>query len=97
MTYSVHREAEQELADAADFYRRTVNLRFAGKFFDEFERVAQLLDENPGFGTPFDLPQRIYPFRVFPYSVVYKPTDDGIRILIVRHQNRAPGYGRGRN
>ena len=51
MTYSVHRVAEQELSDVAAFYRRTVNLRFAGKFFDEFERVAQLLDENPGAAT----------------------------------------------
>lgn len=47
--YSVHPEAERELADAAAFYRRTVNLRFASKFLDEFDRVAQLLAEIPGF------------------------------------------------
>ena len=97
MKYSVHHEAEQELADAAASYRQSVNLRFAGKYLDEFERVAQLLAENPGFGTPFGLPHRIYPFRVFPYSVVYKPTDEGIRVLAVRHQSRAPNYGQGRN
>jgi plasmid stabilization system protein ParE len=95
--YSVHPEAERELTEAAAFYHQTVNLRFASKFLDEFERVAQLLTENPGFGTPFDLPQRIYPFRVFPYSTIYKPTDYGVRILVVRHQNRAPSYGQGRN
>lgn len=95
--YSVHPEAERELADAAAFYRRTVNLRFASKFLDEFDRVTQLLAENPGFGTPFDLPHRIYPMRVFPYSVVYKPSEYGVRVLAVRHQNRSPSYGYGRS
>lgn len=97
MNYSVHPKAERELADAAAFYQLAVNLRFASKFLDEFERVAQLLSENPGFGTSFDLPQRIYPFRVFPYAVIYKPTEYGVRVLVVRHQNRAPSYGQGRN
>ena len=97
MNYSVHPKAEQELADAAAFYHQAVNLRFASKFLDEFERVAQLLAGNPGIGTPFDLPQRIYPFKVFPYSAIYKPTDHGVRVLVVRHQNRAPNYGQGRS
>lgn len=66
-------------------------------FSMSLKRVAKLLDDNPGFGTPFELPQRIYPLRVFPYSVVYKPTDQGIRVLAVRHQHRWPGYGQGRN
>ena len=69
----------------------------ASKFIDEFERVAKLLTENPGFGTPFDLPRRIYPLRVFPYSIVYRPIDDGIRILAVRHQRRGPGVGQDRH
>jgi plasmid stabilization system protein ParE len=35
--------------------------------------------------------------RVYPYSVVYRSTDDGIRVLAVRHQRRQPRYGRDRN
>lgn len=97
MTFSIHPQAEQDLADAAAFYERSATASVAARFLNEFERVATLLDDNPGFGTPFDLPQRIYPLRVFPYSVVYKPTDQGIRVLAVRHQHRAPGFGRGRN
>jgi plasmid stabilization system protein ParE len=29
----------------------------------------------------------------FPYSVIYRPLDDGIRVLVVHHQSRDPGYG----
>lgn len=97
MNYSVHPQAADDLAAAAAFYARSGSSRVAGAFLVEFERAANLLAENPGFGTPFDLPRRTYPLRVFPYSIVYKPTDQGIRVLVVRHQNRAPSYGEGRN
>lgn len=97
MTYSLHPQAEQDLADAAAFYADSASVSMAARFFNEFERVAALLNDNPGFGTPFDLPQRIYPLRVFPYSVVYKLTDEGIRVLAVRHQHRAPSFAQGRN
>ena len=85
------------MADAAAFYQQSASSRVAGKFLDEFERVARLLAENPAFGTPFGLPRRIYPPRVFPYSIVYKPIDGGIRVLAVRHQRRAPGIGQDRH
>lgn len=50
MTYSVQPEAEEELVNAAAFYRQAVNLRFAARFLDEFDRAALLLDENRDLG-----------------------------------------------
>lgn len=44
----------------------------ARRFLGEFERVAELLVEYPGFGTPAAKGRRVYPLRVFPYSVVYR-------------------------
>ena len=58
--------------------------------------LAALLDGNPGLGTPSSGDRRTYPFRKYPYSVIYKPDDTGIRILVVRHQRRQPGYGSAR-
>lgn len=93
MKVSLHPLAAADLAAAAAFYRRNASVRLEARFVTEFERVARLLVERPDLGTPFDLPRRTYPLRHFPYSIVYRPTDRGIRVLIVRHQRRAPAFG----
>ena len=93
MSYSLHRGAEQDLADAVRFYRQEAGRAVAARFLDEFERVAKLLVENSGLGTPTSEQRRWFPLHGFPYSVIYRPLDVGIRILVVRHQNREPEYG----
>ncbi|WP_394792023.1 type II toxin-antitoxin system RelE/ParE family toxin [Rhodoferax sp.] len=93
MSYSLHPGAEQDIADALDFYSEQAGLLVAKRFLDEFERVAQLLVDYPGLGTPSTKGRRVFPLRVYPYSVVYRSVDAGIRIIVVRHQHRKPGYG----
>ena len=87
MTYSLHRGAELDLAEAARFYRREGGRAVAARFLDEFERIAELLVEHPGIGTPTDDERRRFPLTGFPYSV------PGVRILVVCHQNRDPEHG----
>ena len=96
MSYSLHPQAEQELADAAAFYEERAGAALARTFLSEFERVATLLMQNPNLGTPAEGPYRIYPLRRFPYSVVYRSANEGLRILVVGHQHRRPSYWRGR-
>ena len=93
MTYSLHPGAEQDIAAALDFYTEQAGLLLAQRFLDEFERVARLLVTHPGVGTPTTKGRRVFPLRIFPYSVVYRPLEAGIRIIVVRHQHRKPGYG----
>jgi len=93
LSYSLHPSAEQDIADALDFYAEHAAPRVAQRFLDEFERVANLLVEHPGLGTPITGGRRAFPLRIFPYSVVYQDLAPGIRILVVRHQHRKPGYG----
>lgn len=93
MTYSLHREAENDLASAFRFYRINAGKAVAARFLGEFERAARLLAENPGLGTPTNDDRRAYPRRGFPYSMIIKVADAGIRILVVRHQSRDPGFG----
>ena len=93
MTYSLHPGAEQDIAAALDFYTEQAGLLLAQRFLDEFERVARLLVTHPGVGTPTTKGRRVFPLRVFPYSVVYRQLEAGIRIIVVRHQHRKPGYG----
>ena len=96
MTYSLHPGAEQDVADALDFYSEHAGPVVAARFLEEFERVAKLLVEHPGLGTPTTTGRRTFPLKVFPYSVVYRNLESSIRILIVRHQHRKPGYAGGR-
>ena len=96
MTYSLHPGAERDVADALDFYSEHAGSIVAARFLEEFERIANLLVEHPDLGTPTMRGRRTFSLKVFPYSVVYQNLESGIRILIVRHQHRKPGYAGGR-
>ena len=84
MSYSLHPDAEQDLNDALDFYVEHAGHAVALRFLNEFERVASLLDEHPAMGTPAGNGRRVFPLRMFPYSVVYRRLDAGVRIVVVR-------------
>ena len=90
MTFSFLPAAEADAAAAQDYYVEHAGSAVARRFVDELERVATLLDANPGLGTPWGRARRIYPLRSFPYLVIYAQTPGGIRIVIVRHQHRKP-------
>lgn len=96
MSYSLHPEAEAELTTAAAFYKQQAGVALAFAFLAEFARVAGLLVGNPGLGTRTEGELRVYPLRRFPYSLVYRAAGTGVRILVVGHQHRRPGYWRGR-
>jgi plasmid stabilization system protein ParE len=96
VSYWLHPDAEHDVADAVDFYLTNAGRSVALRFLTEFERVATLLVEHPGLGTPSSKGRRTFPLRVFPYSLVYRTLDNGIRIIVVRHQYRKPGFGEAR-
>lgn len=96
MSYSLHRGAELDLREAAGFYRREGGAGLAKRFLDEFERIASLLVEFPGIGTPVDDLRRVHPLHGFPYSVIYRENGGHVRILVVRAQHRDPEHGQTR-
>lgn len=73
MQYWLHPDAEQDIADALNFYATHAGRSVAQRFLAEFDTIATLLIENPGLGTPSSKGRRTFPLRVFPYSVVYHP------------------------
>jgi plasmid stabilization system protein ParE len=93
MTWSLHREAERDLLEAARFYRREGGAKLANRFLDEFERIAKLLVQFQGIGTPVDELRRVHSLRDFPYSVIYRVSDGHIRVLVIRGHLRDPGHG----
>lgn len=96
MTRSIHRLAEGDLSEAFRFYRREGGKGIAARFLSEFERIARLLEQHPGLGTPTEGGRRVHPLVGFPYSIIYREDQEGIRILVVRHQHRDPEFGKGR-
>ena len=97
MIRSLHREADTDLTEAFRHYKVEVGQGVAGRFLKEFGRIARLLEANPGLGTPTRDGRRSFPLVGYPYSLIYREVDEGIRVLVVRHQNRDPSYGEGRS
>lgn len=93
MTRSIHRDAERDLITAFRYYKSEAGIAIARRFLDEFERVAQLVEDNPGIGAHGDDGRRNHPLSVYPYVVIYRQTESGIHILVVRHQHRHPDFG----
>jgi toxin ParE1/3/4 len=96
MKYSLHPEVGGDLEEAALHLQQHASPRTASKFLAEFERVANLLVEHPGLGTPMSRGRKVHPLKVFKYSVVYRLVENHVRILVVRHRRRRPSYGNAR-
>ncbi|MCY7315417.1 MAG: type II toxin-antitoxin system RelE/ParE family toxin [Rubrivivax sp.] len=93
---SIHRLASDDLAEAVRFYRYEAGAGVAQRSLAEFERVAKLLEQHAGSGTPTADGRKVHPLTDFPYSIIYRRDVSGLRILVVRHQRRHPEYGEGR-
>jgi plasmid stabilization system protein ParE len=48
-------------------------------------------------GSPRGRGRRGLSMSVFPYTVIYKVLDGEVRILVVKHNRRQPGYGGSRS
>lgn len=97
MSYWIHPDAEAELGDAALYYAEHAGTLIAAAFLAEFERVMELLVENPQRGPHDGEGLRVYHFERFPYSVMYEvDLNSGPQVFAIAHQRRAPLYWRDR-
>jgi plasmid stabilization system protein ParE len=79
------------------YYVEHATKRIAIAFLAEFERVVGLLQVNQKLGTPKSEGMRSYPFRSFPYSLIYREDEvSGPQVFAVAHQSRHPEYWQGR-
>lgn len=97
MKASLHPDAEQDLLEAAAFYEREGSRVLAARFVAEFKRVGALLAAQPDIGTPRSRGRRGLTMNVFPYTVIYRVTADELKILVIKHDRRRPGYGGSRS
>lgn len=93
MKVTLHPAAEQDIHEAAVFYEREGSALVAARFVAEFKRLATLLAEHPDIGSPRSNGRRGFAMSVFPYTVVYRVDGEEIKILVVKHDSRRPGFG----
>ena len=91
MVVHLHPDAAAEYAEAVEFYEEHAP-GLGREFFDEVQRVLELIAETPGLGSPFDDPYRRAYCRRFPFGVVYREDGDTLWVLAVMHLRRQPGY-----
>jgi plasmid stabilization system protein ParE len=97
VSFWLHPDAEAKLGDAAVYYAEHASAAIAQAFLIEFERVRDLIVENPQRGPHGDEGFRTYHFDRFPYTLIYEVDDAlGPQIYAVAHQRREPGYWRER-
>ena len=91
MRLEFHPDAELELIEAAVYYERQVP-GLGERFEIEIRRAADLLLAQPEIGIPADSHLRKFVLTRFPFTLYYSVTGDVLRIEVVAHQYRRPGY-----
>lgn len=92
MKVSFEPRARAELVEAARYYRVEAGPSVAEAFSLEFQRTVGKVLENPEAGAVVANRRRRYLFHKFPYSLIYRLTEDGVHIVAVAHQSRRPKY-----
>ena len=95
MRLEFHPEAELELIEAAVHYELQVP-GLGTRLEAEIRRATDLLLEHPEIGSPADPNLRKFVLNRFPFVLIYSVTPDVLRIEVVAHQSRLPGYWRSR-
>lgn len=93
MKITLHPGAEQDIHEAAEFYEREGSPVLAARFVAELKRISNILIEHPGIGSPRTKSRRGFSMSVFPYTVIYRTGADDIKVLVVKHDRKRPGYG----
>jgi plasmid stabilization system protein ParE len=93
MKVTLHPGAEKDIEEAAAFYEREASPVLAARFVAEFKRLSKLLVEHPDIGSSRARGRRGFSMSVFPYTVIYRANADEIRVLVVKHDRKRPGYG----
>jgi toxin ParE1/3/4 len=89
-------QADAEVEAETRYYRREAGPEVASRFVKAVEQATRLALEFPDAGSEgLDQTRRVQ-LKSFPYSLVYRPVQDGIVVFAVAHNSREPNYWRAR-
>ncbi len=88
-----HRLIQRDLHSVLTYYTEEGGPKLSDRFYKEFERVTAEIARNPKRFHFVSGVLRRANFRKFPYHLLYRETEEGARVLILRHHRRHPNYG----
>ena len=92
MIYQFHPEAEGEHLETIAYYE-TQRAGLGASYLTEFEAILELICESPTrYPVQRDPDVRRVTLRRFPFSVLFRESDDTVQVLAVAHHRRRPSY-----
>jgi plasmid stabilization system protein ParE len=88
-----HRLAVRDIRQILDYYESEAGPPLADRFFNDFLATVGKALSNPLHFPPLGEVMRRANLADFPYLFLYEVKSWGIRIVVVRHHRRNPGYG----
>ena len=73
-----------------------ISPRLGDEFWAELMRLVELVAANPERFHFTDRGLRRANMRRFPYHLLFREKTDSVRVIVVRHNRRHPGYGTSR-
>lgn len=95
MKIEFHPAAARELMDSARYYENKLP-GLGADFLDEVRRSLGLITKNPQIGFVVEAPYRRVVLARFPFAIVYRATEPGIRVISVSHGRRESRHWAGR-
>jgi plasmid stabilization system protein ParE len=93
MNVRYHPMAREEVIDITAYYAR-IRPTLAAEFLAELNAAIELIAANPLVCEEIRPGVRRCLIDRFPYGVYYRiPDAETVRIILVRHHSRRPGYG----
>ena len=92
-----HRLLSRDIRDTMRYYEMESGPRLADDFYDEFISLVRVAAEDPERFHFDESGLRRANLRRFPFHFLYRIGRDSIRVLVLRHHKRKPGYGLGRS
>ena len=90
-----HPLVQKDLNEILFYYEREAGPEVADRFEAEFRRALIAIKEDPRH-FPYYLKQRRYRrflLPTFPHLILFRETPISIRIMVLKHVKRAPGFG----
>jgi plasmid stabilization system protein ParE len=88
-----HPRVAAEVDAIMRYYEEVADSRLADDFYQEFRvKVLEVAENLEHFNERLGGYKRAN-LRRFPYNFLFRETEAGIRILVVRHHARNPRYG----
>lgn len=84
---------QRDMDEVLRYYQSEAGDLVADRFFEAFLEIVDRARRSPEHFHPVSGRLRRADIPGFPYHFLYRKTEDGIRVLVLRHDRRHPSFG----